>query len=211
VAIATPIAGGGDSPGGGISPGGGGSYRRRGAIVTSLAYAGAITFQPDGGDSARGGLVGLGVRAATRGRGPGVAFAFDVELGYGNSELLGEIRAGLGVALGERVVVDAVVGGAVGSTGPAAAIDVHGEVSATIPWGQRSAIWLGGLHAVGVGGPDHTRVEGRLLFAGKRDGVFSVGARFVRFGDSVADDGVTAMSNGDAILVTVGGGALLRD
>lgn len=209
VPVATTVESGGGGGGGWGGGGGGGGSRQTSVFAQSVAYAGVVSFDAPGSDRRTGGLAGLAIRV-DQAKGTGVAFAFDVEAGYGAGELLGEIRAGLGLAIGKRAILDVVVGGSVGSIGPGAALDAYGEASLSIPRG-RGLIWLGVLHALGMDGPDHTRGEVRILFPDRRDqSAIFVGARYMRFADSLGPDDVTTMDNGGALLVTFGGGLLAR-
>jgi hypothetical protein len=183
-----------------------GYRRRRPRVLAQAALYGVVaSFAPAEGDRRGGGLGGVNLRLAD-GDGFGWAFALDAELGYGAGELIGEMRAGAGVAAGRTVTVEAVAGAGVGSLGPAALLDVYGEVGATLPMG-RGLIWLGAMHAIGVGGPDQSRVELRLSRPTARGtaGVFA-GARYVMFGDSAG-----GMDNGSAFLFSAGVGLVAAD
>lgn len=186
-------------PGGG--GGGGGSSDREGkASGHFLLYGGVIGITPEGGERAFGGLVGGTLRMAKPGG--GIAAAMDMELGYGDGEFLGEIRAGGGFAVGSRrAMLDALAGISVGSTGPAAALDGYVEAGLGIH-GKASLLWVGAMQTWGVGGPGHQRAELRLGIPNKEDQLVVLGVRYLRFGD----DDETMMGNGDAILVTFGWG-----
>ncbi len=172
---------------------------RRGGRYGGFAggYVGVISLAPEGaGDRRTGGLVGMDLRFANRGIG-GV-FAFDLEVGYGGAEFLGEIRLGGGLALGP---LQLVVGGSAGSIGPAAALDGFGEVSLSLQTG-RSHLWFGARRAYGLGGPDHDQLSAKLVLTGKDESGIYLGARLMSFG--VDED--TQLETGTAILVTFGGG-----
>ena len=167
------------------------------------AYLGVISLAPDEGDRALGFLVGWGFRLMQR---HGLAFTLDLELGRGGGEWIGEIRSGVGLGLGP---LDAVVGGAVGSTGPAAAADAYAQLGLTVDLG-RPKLWLGGLAAVGLAGPDHQQLDAHLVIPGTDDTGIFLGARYVRFGDTT-DDGGATVGNGSALLFLIGGGVASHD
>lgn len=176
--------------------------RRRQRTASALVggYLGVLAFTPPEGDRRFGLLLGLDARVKPRG---GIAVAFDLEAGFGAGELIGEARVGGGLALGH---LEAIGGLSLGSIGPAAALDVYGQLGATLPLG-RSRLWVGGLHALGVGGPDHSRLDVRLVMPTRDDAGVFLGARMMWFGD----DADTMMDTGTALMITFGGGAASDD
>ena len=185
----------------GSGGGGGGSSHRHGRVSAMIGtYLGVMSLAPDEGDRRTGFLVGFDMRVVQR-KALGVVFAFDTELGYGGGEFIGEIRAGAGFTLGP---LELVAGGAVGSTGPAAAVDGYAQVGTTLDL-EHGKLYLGGLYAIGVAGADHTQVDGRLVVTGQKDSGIFVGARAVWFGATTAENG-EAQANGSAFLVTLGTG-----
>jgi len=197
-AVAAPAGVQDTVPSGGGSSSSTSSYRRP-FPGQALFYLGGITLAPTGSDRGYGALIGSHLRLAkVDGH---VAFAGDAELGYGDGEVIGELRAGFGIKVGgDRIVLDAIVGASAGSTGPAAALDGYVEASLT-GRGDRNLFWLGAMRTVGVGGPDHTRFEARFGPA-MRGSLAFVGVRYLRFGV----DGETKQRTGSGLLVTVGGG-----
>ncbi len=164
-------------------------------------YFGVLSLAPGEGARRLGFLLGFDFRLQ-RPSG-GFAYAFDVELGYGGGEWVGELRTGAGLALGR---FDAVVGFGAGSTGPAAPADVYGQLSMTVPSG-RSRLWLGAMHAIGWRGPNHEQLDVHLVVPGKDDSGLFFGARALWFGP----DSETRKDNGTALLFTFGGGAASQD
>lgn len=163
-------------------------------------YGGVVALVPAAGDRQWGGVVGLDLRL--RQAGTGFALAADIEIGRAGGAWQGELRTGAGFGLGP---LEAVGGISFGSTGPAAPMDLYGQVGLTLGTGRRR-LWLGGLYAVGVGGPDHQRLDATLIAVGAREtGVF-VGGRLLRFADGTDDSGAP-IANGTAVIVTIGTGA----
>ena len=188
------------------APGGGGYHREHGKVAAMVGtYLGFMSLAPEDGERRKAFLVGLDLRVVQR-KGLGGVFAFDTELGYGGGEFIGEIRAGGGLALGP---LELVVGGAVGSIGPAAALDGYAQVGTTFDLAH-GKLYLGGLHAVGVHGADHTQVDGRLVVTGQKDSGLFFGARAGWFGDTTDDNGVV-VGNGSAVLFTFGTGLASED
>jgi hypothetical protein len=145
-------------------------------------------------------LLGLDARVLVSGS---FAFAFDLEAGYGAGELIGEARAGAGVALGR---LELVGGLSAGSIGPAAALDIYGQAAVTLPLG-RPRLWVGGLYALGAGGPGHVRLDVRLVVPSRADAGMYLGARMMWFGD----DPDTMVDPGTALMITFGGGVASDD
>jgi hypothetical protein len=171
----------------------------RGAHVVATGFAGVVSIAPLAGDRRQGALAGISVRMADRGI-LGPALAFDLEVGFGDGGLIGEVRTGGGVSGGVGgAVLDVVAGAAVGSLGPSAEIDFYAQTSLSLPLGP-TRLWLGALHAVGVDGPDQDRLELRLAVPHHDDVGFYLGARQVWFDDA-----------GSALLVTIGGGVVGTD
>ncbi len=175
--------------------------RRARPTGSAAGYVGVISLAPGEGDRRTGALVGCNLRLARRGVGP--VLTFDIELGYGASEWIGELRTGVGLAAGGLSVIAGV---SAGSIGPAAALDFYGEVGASTMVG-RTLVSVAAMHAVGVGGPDHERLELRALITGRDETGLYVGARAMLFGD----DGETMMDTGSGVLITFGGGAATND
>jgi hypothetical protein len=180
-------------------PGGGGGSPRGKASGHFGIYGGIIRLEPDSENTHFGGLLGFNLRAA-RARG-GFAGAMDLELGYGNGETIGEIRAGAGFAVASRTSVFDVMGGlSVGSTGPGAALDAYVDASLGF-YGPGRMFWVGAMRAWGVDGPGHYRLDLKLAMPkqGTDAGVL-VGMRYLQFDK----DDETMMDNGKAFLVTLG-------
>lgn len=176
-------------------------YPGRGAVALAAAYLSWITLGADTGQRRNGGLLGVNARVANHG-GLGFAFAFTCELGFESRGLLGEVRTAAGVSLGRRVVFEALLGGGVGSMGPAAALDLHAEAGVSIPFGPRGVMWLGGLRTLGLDGPDHSQVELRMAMPrGRGDTGYYLASRYLDFGDA----------EGDAFVLSFGAGVTARD
>lgn len=196
-AVAGAWGGAAAAPAWSAPPGHRGSRPLRGAVT---GYLGVLSLAPPGGERRTGGLVGTELRLAV----PAIGFALagDLELGWAGGELVGELRFGGGLALGG---FDAVVGASVGSTGPGAGMDVYGQLGLA----ASDRLWLGALHAIGVGGPDHDQLDLHLLVPGKGDTALYLGARATWYGDTTDDTGASH-DHGSALLVTFGGAVVPR-
>ncbi len=178
-------------------------YPGRGAVALAAAYLSWITLGPESGRRRNGGLLGVNARVANN-DGRGFAFAFNCELGFGDGQLLGEVRTAAGVSLGRRVVFEALLGGGVGSLGPAATLDLHAEAGVSIPFGPRGLVWLGGLRTLGLDGPDHSQVELRMSLprgGGSSSGGYYLASRYIDFPEG----------DGDAFVMSFGAGVTARD
>lgn len=168
-------------------------------LAHGAVYVGLVSLAPRMGERQTGGLVGVNARAAGGGLvGPlGRAFSFEVAVGYGAGELIGEARTGAGLSLGGPVVVDVLVGAGVGSFGPIASIDLHGEAGLAIPT-RRATLWLGARHAIPIAGDGHSQAEVRLHVPRRGDTTWFLGGRYVAF---AGDEG---------LFVTLGAGFAAR-
>lgn len=133
----------------------------------------------------------------------GLAFVGDAELGYAD-ELVGQLRAGVGLGVVQGKFSASVFGGgAVGSMARAASSDAFVGANVAISSWDVIAVWFEGARAIGRGGPDHDRLELRVVLP--TDGVFDtawvLGARYLAFGGLDRGEGA-------AYLVTIGYGGM---
>lgn len=168
-------------------------------------HAGAMVVDYDDAGLAGGPIAGLSVRSIDTGLARdtlGIAVVGDAELGYA-TELVGQLRAGVGLGVVHRWVSASLFGGgAIGSMGRAAPADlfVGGTFAVTAP--ELVAVWLEGARAFGIEGPNHDRLELRVVLPSRSvDSWWSwtVGVRYLAFGRLDA-------SAGTAVLLTLGVG-----
>ncbi len=153
------------------------------------ASVGGVAVERDAaeGGNGYGALASLSARAQV-GDAPAIAFGGDLDVGYADGELIGQLRLGVGAgAYVGRVALTALAGGTAGGLGPASPAELFLELSAGYyPQLNGTMVWGGVSHAEGLDDRDRDQLELRFAVPSpmKSDLGLFFGMRAARIGDA---------------------------